>query len=368
MPSGQRIMRLGRYGHNSMDPLQIYKNKTVLVTGHTGFKGSWLSIWLKELKANVIGFSLKEWNNDYVFKNARLNERVIDERGDVTDYDRLSQVFLRYKPEIIFHLAAQPLVRESYIDPVKTFSVNMIGTVNVLECIRKFDCVKSGIIITTDKCYKNKEQKEGYKETDELGGDDPYSTSKAAAELTIESYRKSFFASLGKLVASARAGNSIGGGDFSKDRLIPDCVSALKNNRPIKLRNCMSVRPWQHVLEPIYGYLLLGVRLSNDEKEFAQAWNFGPEKESIISVAGIADLVIKNWEEGEWQDIHDPGDLRESKFLTLDISKTKERLKWKPRWNIEKAIEKTISWYKNVNEYNTYKLCSQQINEYLNDK
>ena len=348
-----------------MNPLNVYKNKKVLVTGHTGFKGSWLSIWLNELKAKVIGFSLSEWENDHLFNKAGLSGRIIDERGDIADLKRLGEVFEKYKPEIVFHLAAQPLVRDSYLDPVGTFNANVMGTANVLECIRKSNCVKAGVMITTDKCYKNKEQKKGYKESDELGGHDPYSTSKAMAELAIDSYRKSFFTGSEKLVASARAGNNIGGGDFSKDRIIPDCILALKENKPIRVRNPKSTRPWQHVLEPLYGYLLLGSKLLNNEREFAQAWNFGPEKESIVPVSKVADMIIKNWGSGEWIDAHDPDDLHETVLLSLDISKAKKRLKWKPGWNIEKAIEKTVSWYKNVDSENAYRLCAEQIEEYL---
>lgn len=348
-----------------IEPLSIYKDKTVLVTGHTGFKGAWLSIWLNELGAKVIGFSLPEWENDYLFTKSGLSGRLVDERGDITDLKRLSEVFTQHKPEIVFHLAAQPLVRDSYSDPVRTFDVNVLGTVNVLECIRKFDCVKAGVMITTDKCYKNKEQKKGYKESDELGGHDPYSTSKAAAELAIDSYRKSFFAGSGKLVASARAGNNIGGGDFSKDRIIPDCIRSLQENKPVNIRNPRSTRPWQHVLEPLSGYLLLGSVLLNNQTEFAEAWNFGPDKRSAVPVAKIASLVIKNWGSGEWTDTHDPNDLHESKWLSLDISKAGKRLKWKPRWNIEKAIQKTVQWYKSADNENAYRLCAGQIKEYF---
>lgn len=351
-----------------MNPLDAYKDKIVLVTGHTGFKGSWLSIWLNELKAKVIGFSLPEWENDYLFKKAGLSGRLVDERGDINDIQRLNEVFTMYKPEMVFHLAAQPLVRDSYSNPLGTFNTNVIGTVNVLECIRRFDCVNSGVMITTDKCYKNKEQKKGYKESDELGGYDPYSASKAAAELAIDSYRKSFFTASGKPIASARAGNNIGGGDLSKDRLIPDCIRALKENKPVNIRNPESTRPWQHALEPVYGYLLLGSRLLNGEDKFSEAWNFGPEKGSIVPVSKIADMVIKEWGSGEWVDVHDPNDPHEASWLSLDISKAKRRLHWKPIWNIEKAVAKTVSWYKKADGENAYCLCVNQIEEYLDGK
>jgi len=352
----------------AMLPFDIYKNKRILVTGHTGFKGSWLSIWLNELNADVVGFSLAAWNNDYLFKKAELNKHVVDERGNVADLARLEEVFRKYKPECVFHLAAQPLVRDSYVNPTETFNTNITGTINVLECIRKFDCITSGVIITTDKCYKNREQKKGYKETDELGGYDPYSTSKAAAELIIDSYRKSFFSDCAKLVASARAGNNIGGGDFSKDRILPDCIAALQDNRPIRIRNPKSTRPWQHALEPLYGYLLLGSKLLHRDKNFAEGWNFGPEKESMIPVATVVDTVIKRWGSGRWVDIHNPHDLHESRWLSLDISKAKKKLKWKPRWGIGKAIQKTVEWYKSVDTQDAYRLCAQQIREYIDEK
>ena len=347
------------------DPLSIYKDKIVLVTGHTGFKGAWLSIWLNELGAKVIGFSLPEWQNDYLFTKSGLSGRVVDERGDITDLKRLSEVLARNKPEFVFHLAAQPLVRDSYLDPVRTFDVNVLGTVNVLECIRKNACVRSGVMITTDKCYKNKVEKKDYRENDELGGHDPYSTSKAAAELAIDSYRKSFFSASQKLVASARAGNNIGGGDFSKDRIIPDCIRALNRNKPVNIRNPKSTRPWQHVLEPLYGYLLLGSRLLCGEKKFAEAWNFGPDKRSAIPVSKVASLVIKNWGGGKWTDVHNPNGLHESEWLSLDISKAGKRLKWKPRWSIEKAIQKTVQWYRDADNENAYNLCAGQIKEYF---
>jgi CDP-glucose 4,6-dehydratase len=351
-----------------MNPLDVYKNKKILVTGHTGFKGSWLTVWLNELKAKVIGFSLPEWENDYIFKKSGLSRYVIDERGDISDLKRLNNVFAKHKPEIVFHLAAQPLVRDSYVDPAGTFSVNTLGTVNVLECIRRSGCTKAGVLITTDKCYKEKEQQTSYKESDELGGHDPYSTSKAAAELAIDSYRKAFFSGSGKLVASARAGNNIGGGDFSKDRIIPDCIRALKENKPIKIRNPESTRPWQHVLDSLSGYLLLGSELLNNKKEFAEAWNFGPDKKPVVSVSKVASLVIKNWGSGEWVDTRDPNDPREAKWLSLDVSKAEKKLKWRSKWSIEEAMEKTISWYKNNTDDNVYELCADQTREYSNDK
>ncbi len=346
----------------------VYKGKKVLITGHTGFKGSWLLIWLDKLGANVIGYSLPEWDNDYIFKNSksRLNS-VIDIRGDITDLNKLKKVFEEHRPEIVFHLAAQPIVRTSFVDPVNTLKTNIIGTVNILECIKIFDFVKAGVIITTDKCYKNKEQEQGYKETDELGGSDPYSASKACAEIIINSYRKSFFNHSNKLVASARAGNVIGGGDWSKDRLIPDCIRRLKQNNPIEIRNPSAVRPWQHVLECNYGYLLLGVKLLQNKNKFAEAWNFGPDKEAIVQVNKIADFAIQYWGSGQWIDKSDPNEkMKETKLLSLDNTKSKNLLNWYNKFNIEQTMKKTAEWYKRSENEEVYNLCIEQIEDYEN--
>ena len=347
--------------------LDIYKGKRVLVTGHTGFKGAWLSIWLCELGADVVGFSLKEHDNDYIFQNSNLKEHITDERGDITDINSLKKVFDKHKPDIVFHLAAQSLVRLSYKEPLKTFNSNVIGTANVLECIRNTDSVKAGVIITTDKCYKNKEREEGYKETDELGGHDPYSASKACAELVIDSYRKSFFSNSNKLVASARAGNVIGGGDFAEDRLVPDCIGALKKDKVIEIRNPSSVRPWQHVLDPLYGYLLLGERLLKGKKEFAKAWNFAPDLNSIVPVREVVELLINFWGSGKWSNEESDEKLHETNLLSLDASMANKELNWNPKWDIKKALEKTVEWYKKSQTNDVYVLCINQLKEYIND-
>ena len=347
-----------------MKPLDIYKGKTVLITGHTGFKGSWLSIWLKELGANVIGFSLEKSDNDYIFRTSGLSNKIVDERGDIRSNSRFKEVIERHKPEIIFHLAAQPLVRKSYRLPKKTFQTNIIGTLNVLDAIRKYDFLNAGVIITTDKCYKNKEFSKGYSEDDELGGHDPYSASKACAELLFSSYNDSFFRT-NKYVASARAGNVIGGGDFSEDRLVVDCVNYLKGNNVIKIRNPISVRPWQYVLEPLYGYLLLGSKLLERDIEFCSSWNFGPSSDSIVPVSKIADLIVKYWGDGSWIDAHNPNEvLHETSILSLNIDKAKKILGWKPKINIETAVQLTIEWYKNSATDDVYRLCVDQINKY----
>jgi CDP-glucose 4,6-dehydratase len=348
-----------------MNLSDVYRGKKVLVTGHTGFKGSWLSIWLCELGADVVGFSLPECDNDYVFRNSGLKKRIADERGDINELDALKKVFDKHKPEIVFHLAAQPLVRRSYKEPIYTLNTNIIGTANVLECIKDCDSVNAAVLITTDKCYKNKEQEEGYKETDELGGHDPYSASKACAEIVIESYRSSFFSHSKKHVASARSGNVIGGGDYAEDRLIPDCINALRKNKAIEIRNPSAVRPWQHVLEPLYGYLLLGKRLLEGKEGFAKPWNFAPDKSSIVPVKQVADLLIGSWGSGKWEAVGSDKQLHETNLLCLDASMAKKELGWHPRWDIAKAVQHTVEWYKKSEAGKVYDLCVGQIKGYL---
>ena len=349
-----------------LEGLDIYKGKKVLVTGHTGFKGAWLSIWLNKLGAKVIGVSLPEHDNDYVYKKTGLTAHMYaDEKVDITDYDRLKEIFDRHQPEIVFHLAAQPLVRLSYDEPVSTFNTNIIGTVNVLDCMRDSSSVKAAVMITTDKCYKNREQTEPYKEEDELGGHDPYSCSKACAEMVISSYRNSFFQHSNTLIASVRAGNVIGGGDFGKDRLVPDCIRALTSCKDIEVRNPDATRPWQFVLEPLYGYLLVGKRLLEGKKEFADAWNFGPEQSSVVPVATVVDLVIKTWGSGAVKYAKNPLEKKhEAKVLRLDIKKAKSRLGWKPKLTVEECMKYTIEWYKN-NPVESMKYCLKQIEEYV---
>lgn len=353
-----------------MEGLDIYKDKKVLVTGHTGFKGAWLSIWLNRLGAKVIGVSLPEHDNDYVYRKTELkNLLYADEKADITDYEKLKDIFDRHKPEIVFHLAAQALVRLSYDLPIETLNTNIIGTANVLECIKNTSSVKSAVIITTDKCYKNKERLEPYTEEDELGGHDPYSCSKACAELVIDCYRKSFFKHSGKLVASVRAGNVIGGGDFGKDRIVPDCLRALMSGKDIEVRNPDSTRPWQFILEPLYGYLLVGKRMIEGKTGFAEGWNFGPEQSSIVPVSKVIELVIKNWGSGEWKHTGNDGEKKhEAKLLSLDITKAKNKLEWKPKFTIEKTIESAVDWCKQsqkLNPSNLWDLCVRQIDDYV---
>jgi len=342
----------------------MFKRKAVLVTGHTGFKGSWLCIWLNELGANVIGYALEPYTERDNFVVSGIEDRITHTIGDVRDFQGLSKAFEEHQPEFVFHLAAQAIVRESYINPKETYDINVGGTVNVLECCRISDSVKVVVNVTSDKCYENKEWARGYREGDPMGGYDPYSSSKGCSELITAAYRKSFFNS-GKGLSSVRAGNVIGGGDWQKDRLIPDCIKALENNKLIKIRSPDSIRPWQHVLEPLSGYLLLALKMHEEPGKFSGAWNFGPENNSIITVGEIVDLVIEKWENGKWSDISDKSELHEAKLLSLDISKATNLLNWRPKWNIQKCVDKTVEWYKNIGENDLYNVCKKQIDEYI---
>lgn len=346
-----------------MADTEFWKGKRVLITGHTGFKGSWLTIWLNKLGAEVTGYALKEYPNDKLFIETKMSEKINDVRGNITDFDSLKKVFDENKPEIVFHLAAQPLVRKSFDEPRNTLKTNVMGTTNVLECIRLSDSIKTGVVITSDKCYKNVEQIFGYKEIDPMGGYDPYSCSKGCAELIIDAYRNSFFKKQNKFIASARAGNVIGGGDWSKDRLIPDCVKALNKGKPINLRNPKHTRPWQHVLEPLAGYILLAEKLYNEHK-YDEGWNFGPNISSIREVDKITDIFVKAWGSGKWIDSSNPDDKHEATLLSLDISKARLILGWEPKLDIFETIKYTADWYKNHDETNAYDLCLKQINKY----
>ncbi len=348
----------------------IYKGKKVLITGHTGFKGSWLAFWLKQLGAEILGYSLQPPTKPSHYE--LLNMDIYSVIADIRDREKLFSVFEDFRPEIVFHLAAQPLVRYSYKAPLETFETNIIGTANVFEACKRIDSVRAIVNITSDKCYENKEWVWGYRENDPMGGYDPYSASKGCAELITSSYRRSFFnpeeygKSHNTLLASVRAGNVIGGGDWSEDRLIPDIVKATANRKKVYIRNPEAVRPWQHVLEPLSGYLLLGQKLLEGKKEHADGWNFGPDDESIITVRQVVELSKKHWNDIEYEINKDLANLHEAKLLKLDCSKAKFYLKWKPIWDIEKTIEKTINWYKNFYEKNDI-LTQQDLEEYIKD-
>ena len=350
----------------------FYKGKRVLITGHTGFKGSWLAIWLQSMGAEVTGIALDPTTERDNFSLSGIGTKIkADLRGDIRDGQMLKDVFAQYRPEIIFHLAAQPLVRLSYDIPVETYEVNVMGTINVMEAIRTTDSVKVGVMITTDKCYENREQIWGYRENEAMGGYDPYSSSKGAAEIAIASWRRSYFnpdeyEKHGKSIASVRAGNVVGGGDWALDRIIPDCIRALEAGEPIDIRSPQAIRPWQHVLEPLGGYLVLGMKMWGEPTKYCEGWNFGPNTESVATVWDIATKVITNYGAGELRDLSTPNALHEAKLLMLDISKAKFNLGWKPKLNLNQTIEMTINWYKFYKTADSvYDFCKEQIEKYL---
>ena len=347
-----------------------YKNKTVLVTGHTGFKGSWLALWLEKLGAQVVGYALDPITDRDNYVLTGLSERITDIRGDIRNAAKLEAVFEKYQPEYVFHLAAQPIVSIGYEKPVETYEINVMGSINVLECIRKCKKTKIGIFITTDKCYDNKEQFWGYRENDALGGYDPYSSSKGAAEIAIHSWQCSFMnpkdvSHHGKAIATVRAGNVIGGGDWSPNRIIPDCIRALEKDEPIQIRNPLAIRPWQHVLEPLSGYLQLGQKMTEDLSYYSESWNFGPYIQSIIPVSQVVEMIIKAYGKGKAVMPNDSSKvMHEASLLNLDISKAVFKLGWQPRLSIKEAIDYTVEWYKHYKEANLYKLCEHQIEKF----
>jgi len=349
-----------------IDLFDVYKNKKVLITGHTGFKGSWLTLWLLKLGAKVTGYALNPKTAKDNFVLCDLKNKIKDYREDIRDYKKLYEVFEEEEPEIIFHLAAQPLVLDSYENPLYTIETNTQGTANILEAFRHSNKAKILIIITTDKVYENFEWEWGYRESDQLGGSDPYSASKAASEILISSYQRSFFNEGKKKVVSVRAGNVIGGGDWSENRLIPDCIRALENNEKIIIRNPNSTRPWQHVLEPLGGYLLLGQKLLEESISETGAWNFGPFFSNIITVEELVSEIIDCYGNGEYEIRSNKNAPKESNFLSLDISKASRKLKWKPVLNLEETIKFTIDWYKLYSSSNVFEYSYKQICNYQN--
>lgn len=353
----------------------VFKTKKIFITGHTGFKGSWLCEWLLSLGAEVHGFALPPPTKPSLFSQLRLGKRIaMDIRGDIRDLAAVKAALRRVKPDFVFHLAAQPLVRFSYRKPVETFETNVMGTINVLEAARQTFCqskVKhncSIVCVTTDKCYENRETARPYKEDDPMGGYDPYSCSKGCDELLISSYRRSFFGTPDSpvWVASARAGNVIGGGDWAKDRIVPDCMRALAKGEAIPVRNKVSTRPWQHVLEPLGGYLTLGAALAARERfdEVCGGFNFGPDPKANRAVKDLVVEILK-WTKGAWVDRSDPNAVHEAGLLNLDIRKAKRILGWKPRWNFERTVEETVKWYESVRRGESPTATTQrQIEEY----
>ncbi len=344
----------------------FWRGKRVFLTGHTGFKGSWLALWLQQLGADVTGFALAPHTQPNLFELTHLNTRIHSLMGDVRDLAQLKQAILNAKPDIIFHLAAQSLVRPSYQDPVGTYQTNVMGTVNLLEAMRAATTAKVLINVTTDKCYENKEWFWGYREVDPMGGYDPYSSSKGCAELVTAAYRRSFLdVTSGKSIATVRAGNIIGGGDWSQDRLIPDMIAALSQGKKAVIRYPQAIRPWQHVLEPVSGYLLLAEKMWDQPAEFAQAWNFGPHEKDCRSVSYIADHVCALWGKNTAWELSAIEHVHEAKFLKLDISKAAALLEWRPRWSLEEALAKTVAWYQAVGDgEEAAAMTLQQIGEY----
>jgi CDP-glucose 4,6-dehydratase len=347
----------------------VFAGKKVLVTGHTGFKGSWLSLWLCLLGAKVTGYALAPASDLDNYVLCHLNENITDIRGDIRDEAHLRDVFETAQPDIVFHLAAQPIVRDSYRFPKDTLETNIMGTVNLLENIRLSNAVQAGVIITSDKCYENKEQMWGYREGDALGGYDPYSASKGCAEIVTSAYQRSFFGSgqgagSHKDVSTARAGNVIGGGDWAAHRIIPDCVRSLRLGQPMGIRSPRAVRPWQFVLEPLYGYLLLASKMITSPGQFSGAWNFGPDLESVMPVGAVVEKVIDRWGSGEWIDQSDPAAVHEAGLLNLDCTKAKTLLGWKPRLDLTEALDLTLEWYQTFETMDAYKLCCNQIVAY----
>ena len=344
--------------------VKFYKGKRVFVTGHTGFKGSWLCKILDSFGAEITGYSLSPNTTPCLFDLCAFSHNFTSVIGDVRNFELLTQTFNKANPEIVIHLAAQPIVRESYDNPRYTYDVNVMGTVNIMECVRLSGTVKSFLNVTTDKVYKNNEWEWGYRENEPLDGFDPYSNSKSCSELVTHSYLNSFFADGQTAISTARAGNVIGGGDFAKDRIIPDCIRAAFDNRPIIVRNAHSTRPYQHVLEPLAAYLMIAAKQYNDKK-YAGWYNVGPDDCDCVTTGNLVDLFCKKWGGLSWENRSVDGP-HEANFLKLDCSKLKTVFNWRPKWNIDTAIEKTVEWAKNHQDCGEILDCMEkQINEYF---
>ena len=354
-----------------MDFKRTFESKRVFLTGHTGFKGSWMTIWLQMIGAIVKGYSLKP-EKESLFNMIKPKLDIESVIADIRNAEKLKKEILSFKPDFIFHFAAQPLVRESYAIPVETFEVNVMGTINLLESLKSYIKPCICVIATTDKVYKNIEKNYAYKESDQLGGYDPYSASKAAAEIAVESFRLSFFNPENfykhkKSIATARAGNVIGGGDFAKDRIVPDIYKSLREGKIISVRNPLAVRPWQHVLEPLNGYLTLAAKMKSNPVKFASSFNFGPRKKDAFSVKDLVKLSIESWKAGSFEIVNDKKNVHEANLLMLDIKKAGKELNWKPLWNGKTAISKAINWYKkcSYDSQFAFQLCEDDVREYI---
>lgn len=358
-------------GRSPMETMDVdpgfWRNKRVFLTGHTGFKGGWLALWLQEMGSEVYGYALHPSTEPSLYTVAGIGKKMTSSViADIRDYARLHDAIQQAKPDIAFHLAAQPLVQYGYAHPAETYAVNVMGTVHLLEAVRAARSVKAVINITTDKCYENREWLWGYRENEAMGGFDPYSSSKGCAELVTSAYRRSFLAAAGIAVASARAGNVIGGGDWSKDRLVPDILHSLSRRQPVVIRNPTAIRPWQHVLEPLAGYLLLGQQLYVHGADYAEAWNFGPSDDEVMPVQDIVETMAALWgDEASW--VQDKkSHPHEATILTLDSSKARARLNWRPKWNNKTALRSIVDWYRAYQRGdNMQKVMLEQIASYI---
>ena len=350
----------------------FWQGKRVLLTGHTGFKGSWLSLWLQSMGSQVVGYALAPPTNPSLYEVAEVGAGMTSIIGDIRNLEHLRKVITEHQPEIVIHMAAQPLVRYSYTEPVETYSTNVMGTVNLLEAVRSTKSLKAVVNVTTDKCYENREWAWGYRENEAMGGYDPYSSSKGCAELVTAAYRNSYFhpskyKEHGVAIASGRAGNVIGGGDWADDRLIPDIMRAITQGKPVNIRNPHAIRPWQHVLEPLSGYLILAQKLHEQGTAFAEGWNFGPNDEDAKPVQWIVEKLTQSWgEEASW--VLDGGEHpHEAHYLKLDCSKAKSRLDWHPRWHLDEALDAIVDWqhaYRDGKAIKAFTL--DQIQRYMN--
>ena len=346
----------------------FWKGKRVYLTGHTGFKGGWLSLWLTEMGAVVKGYALSPPSTTNLFEVAKVSEKIESEIGDIRDLEKLKTSMVSFNPDVLIHMAAQPLVRLSYQEPIETFDTNVMGTAKVLEAARSCSNLKAIVSVTTDKCYENKEWVWGYREDEPMGGHDPYSSSKGCAELVTSAYRRSFLNEQGIGLASARAGNVIGGGDWAEDRLIPDILRAFEQNKPVVIRNPASTRPWQHVMEPLSGYLVLAEALYKNPSQHAEAWNFGPSDEDAKPVSWILNSMTQKWGGASWQ-LDTQSNPHEAGYLKLDISKAKARLNWQPTWDLETTLQTIISWHKHwLNNSNMQDITILEINRFMGEQ